>query len=452
VEPVWKSEVQFFQGCLGKEDQMENAGLDLRLRLVQGIDLKDQIVLVRVDHNVVKKGQIKDPYRIDATVKTLFAIFKNGGRPILMSHVGRPKDKKTGQITCQEGESVIPIANYLERKLPLKIHVPVFNITEGRGIVHIEDSIQSAIEDLRTGRIDMIYLPNTRWFQGEQAKGEEKETFARELADLADIYLNDAFGSWQAHVSTYDVALKMPSYAGLLLQAELANLYSVLKPRRPFIAVIAGAKYDTKIGPLKALYKQADHLVLGGLLYNTFLSAKYNINIAGVEAADKALARELVEMDNQAGKILEMPYLVESDTLEGRIEGKYRTKNVEAFKEGDVYQYFCDIDPRSLEQERVKEALGSAKTIFTNAVMGLMPHFPDGSASLYRLIASNHEAMKLFGGGDTLQELKNLCPGIYMAGVEDPNTYYFTGGGAVLAAVEQGSAYQIKPIEALMDK
>jgi phosphoglycerate kinase len=431
---------------------MENTVLDPRLRLIQGVDLKDKIVLVRVDHNVVKKGKIKDPYRIDTTIKTIFAIFKNGGKPILMSHVGRPKDKKTGKINCQEGESVIPIVNYLEQKLPLKIHVPEFTITDGEGIVHIDDSVKSALEDLRSHRVDMIYLPNTRWFQGEQAKGEEKDTFARELAGLADIYINDAFGSWQAHVSTYDVALNLPSYAGLLLQAELANLDRVLDPQRPFVGIIAGAKYDTKIGPLKALYQQADHLVLGGLLYNTFLSAKYRVDIAGVEAGDRELANELVEIDQKEGKILEMPYLVESDTMEGKVEGKNRVLGIKDFKEGQSYQYFCDIAPQSLGLQKVKEAIGSAKTIFTNAVMGLMPHFPEGSAALYKLIASNKEAMKLYGGGDTLQELKNLCPGIYMSGLDDQKTYYFTGGGAVLAAIEQGSAYRIKPIEVLMEK
>jgi phosphoglycerate kinase len=405
-----------------------------------------------VDHNVVKKGKIKDPYRIDATIKTIFAIFKKGGRPILMSHVGRPKDKKTGQINCQEGESVTPIVKYLEQKLPLKIHVPNLAVTEGKGITHIGDAIQSSLDDLRADRVDMIYLPNTRWFQGEQAKGEEKDTFARELAGLADIYINDAFGSWQAHVSTYDVALNLPSYAGLLLQAELANLDRVLKPQRPFIGIIAGAKYDTKIGPLKALYQQADHLILGGLLYNTFLSAKYGVNIAGVEAGDKDLASELVEMDQKEGKILEMPYIVESETMEGRIKGKHRILEIKDFKAGQSYQYCCDIAPQSLEQDKVREVIGSTKTIFTNAVMGLMPYFPEGSAALYDLIASNRSAMKLFGGGDTLQELKNLCPGIYMSGLDDPSTYYFTGGGAVLSAVEQGSAYQLKPVEALMDK
>lgn len=430
---------------------MKTGELDPRLRLIQNADLKGKIVLVRVDHNVVKKGRIKDPYRIDATLKTLYAIAEKGGRPILMTHVGRPRDKKTGTIECKEDESVKPIVQYLEQKLPIKIHIPELPIDPDRGILHLDESIKPAINDLKAGKTGMIYLPNTRWFQGEQSKGPERDGFARELADLADLFVNDAFGSWQAHASTYDIATKLPSYAGTLIQKEIVNLSRVLHPEKPFIGIIAGAKYDTKIGPIKALYKKVDHLILGGLLYNTFLSSKYGIDIDGVSKEDVTLARELVEMDNKEKKILEMSNLVESATLEGRIEGQYKTFKIEDCKEGERFGYLLDIHPKSLEEKRVKDVIQSAKTIFVNAVMGLMPYFFEGSQTLYGLIASNKSALKLFGGGDTLQELKNLCPGIYMSGLDDPETYYFTGGGSVLAAIEQGTSYQLKPIEALLD-
>jgi len=429
---------------------MESRTLDPGLRLIQQANMKNKIVLVRVDHNVVKKGKIKDPYRIDATIGTLYAIAAKGGHPILMTHVGRPRDKKTGRIDCREGEAVGPIVQYLKNRLPVDIDVPEFPIDAERGILEFDDAIEEAIEDLKTGRTGMIYLPNTRWFMGEQSGGPEREDFARSLAGLADIFVNDAFGSWQAHVSTYDVAKRLPSYAGALLQKELLNLHSVLQPERPFLGIIAGAKYDTKIGPLKALFKKADHLILGGILYNAFLSAKYGVNIAGVSDDDRALAMDLVALDEKEEKILEMPYLVESDTTEEKIEGRHRTVDIRNFKEGMDFKYFLDIDPKCFEGKKVEEVIGSAKTIFINAVMGLMPSFFEGSRSLYRLIASNGQALKLFGGGDTLQELKNLCPGIYLSGLDDPNTYYFTGGGSVLAAIEQGSPYQLKPIQALM--
>ena len=431
---------------------MEKRGLDARLRLLQDADMDNKVVLVRVDHNVVKNGRIKDPYRIDATIGTLYAIAKMGGKPILMTHVGRPKDKKTGKISCVEEQSVGPIVQYLEQKLPLKIHVPEFPIDPEKGITHIDESIRPAIDDLRNGKIDMIYLPNSRWFQGEQANGPEKDTLADELAGLADLYVNDAFGSWQAHVSTYDIATRLPCFSGMLLQKELSNLSRVLEPERPFVAVIAGAKYDTKIGPLKAIYARVDHLILGGLMYSTFISAKYGVHIEGVSEEDRKLAMELVELDKLGNKILEMPHLVESETMDGKIEGQYREIELETLKGRKNARFLLDIAPASFEEDGLQEAIGSAKTIFVNAVMGLMPWFSKGSEALYRLIALNRSAGKLFGGGDTLQELKNLCPGIYMAGIDEPDTYYFTGGGSVLAAIEQGSPYELNPIKALLNE
>jgi len=430
---------------------MEKGKLDPRLRLIQQAAIKGKTVLLRVDHNVVKKGQIKDPYRIDATIGTLYAIAAGGGKPILMTHVGRPKDKKTGNIVCREGESVAPIVRYLEQKLPVKIHKQEFPIDPEKGITHLDKSIGSALEDLREGKIGMIYLPNSRWFQGEQSQGPERDILAGELSSLADLYVNDAFGSWRAHASTYDIAAKLPSFAGILLQQELMNLHRVLEPERPFVAVVAGAKYDTKIGPLKALYNRVDHLILGGLMYNTFLSAKYGVDIAGVSDEDRALAMELVELDREKNKILEMPYLVESESAEERIEGQYRSMGIDKMREGGDVKYILDIDPESFQDKRVVDVITTAKTIFVNAVMGLMPLFFEGSQALYRLIAENGSATKLFAGGDTLQELRNLCPGIYMAGLDDPRAYYFTGGGSVLAAIEQGTPYYLKPVEMLME-
>ncbi|MBU2499631.1 MAG: phosphoglycerate kinase [Proteobacteria bacterium] len=430
---------------------MKERRFDPRLRLLQNNDLRDKVVLVRVDHNVVKKGAIKDPYRIDATLGTLYAIAEMGGRPILMTHVGRPKDKKTGQISCEEGLSVKPIVQYLEQKLPIKIHLPDLPIDPEKGIARLDDTIQQAVHDLRRRKIGMIYLPNTRWFHGEQSKGPERAAFARWLAGLADAYVNDAFGSWQAHASTYDIAGLLPSSAGTLLQREIANLQSVLEPEKPYVAVVAGAKYDTKIGPLKALYAKVDHLILGGVFYNTFLSAKYGVDIAGVSEEDRDLAGELVALDKEENKILELPFLVESDEMGKKTEGRYRTVKIDNLRGGRKFQYLLDVDPQSLEQDRIKDVLLTAKTIFVNAVMGFMPSYSEGSQALYRLIASNPSATKLFGGGDTLQELRRLCPGIYMTGLNAPDTYYFTGGGSVLTAIEQGSPYGLKPVEALMD-
>ncbi|MCL4491758.1 MAG: phosphoglycerate kinase [Nitrospirae bacterium] len=431
---------------------MEMYALDPGLALIQNADLDGKVVLVRFDHNVVKDGEIKDPYRIDSTLGTLYNIVERGGRPILMTHIGRPGDKKTGEIKCRPGESVEPIVGYLEHKLHAKFRIPKFHIDPKLGITGIDTSINLAIKELRERKTGGIYLPNTRWFQGEEAEGEARESFALQLAGLADIYINDAFGSWQAHASTYDVTKYLPSYAGFLMQKEIANLGYVLNPERPFLAVIAGAKYDTKIKPLYAIYDKVDKLILGGVIYNAFLCAKYGVSIEGVSDKDVDLAQELVEKDKAGRKIVELPCLVESDTMEGKFEGKYRTVCIRDFKEGNRYKYMLDIDPSSFVDRLVAENILGARTIFVNAVMGFTPYFAAGSAALDSEIDHNRVALKMYGGGDTLQEFKDLCPGLYLSVLDNTQYYFFTGGGAVLTAIEQGSPYGLKPVQALLRK
>ena len=430
---------------------MYRSELDPRLPLIQDADLQDKLVLVRVDHNVVKKGEIHDPYRIDATIGTLYNIVERGGRLILMSHVGRPRNKKTGQIEVEDDTSIQPIVEYLERKLHTKFSVPQFPVESDVGIKQIDTSINWHIRDLRAHRIGGIYLPNTRWFEGEEATGEVRERFALQLAGLADVFVNDAFGSWQPNASTYDVANYLPSYAGFLMQREIMHLKHVLEPRRPFLAVVAGAKYDTKIGPLNEIYKKVDHLLLGGVIYNTFLCAKYDVRIAGVSEDDIKAAKELVGQDRQNKKIVELPFVVESDTLEGRVDGKFRVRNIKDFKAGDEYQYLLDVAPESFAAPGVANVISSAETILVNAVMGFTPHFYEGSKELDQTIDGNTQAEKLYGGGDTLQEFKNLSPGLYLAAMDNAKYYFFTGGGTVLKAIEEGSPYGLEPVKALME-
>ncbi|MCP4601268.1 MAG: phosphoglycerate kinase [Proteobacteria bacterium] len=429
---------------------MPRNDIDSRLPLLQDADIMGKIVLVRVDHNVVKKGVIHDPYRIDSTLGTLYNIVERGGRPIIMSHVGRPRNKLTGEIEISEDTSIAPVADYLERKLHTKFATPDFPAERGGGINAITTSINWHIRDLRERRIGGIYLPNTRWFEGEEARGERRDRFARQLGGLADVFVNDAFGSWQPHASTFDLTKHLPSFAGFLMQKELRNLSSVLTPQRPFVAVVAGSKYDTKIGPLSAIYEKVDKLILGGVIYNTFLCAKYGVRMAGVTENDIESAKKLVKQDEQAGKIIELPTVVESDTLEGRVEGKYRSMRLEDFEPGSEYGYILDVDPESFDAPAVDEAIGGAKTIFVNAVMGFTPHFTEGSAKLDRTIDKNRNATKLYGGGDTLQEFKNLSPGLYLAAMDSAQYYFFTGGGTVLKAIEEGSPYGLEPVTALM--
>jgi len=430
---------------------MDRSALDPRLPLIQDADLENKVVLVRVDHNVVKKGRIKDPFRIDATLPTLYRIAEQGGRPVLMSHVGRPRDKKTGRITEDGRSSVLPIVQYLERKLDVRFTVPMIEAEGDEGIRGIGPSVEEDLRLLKERRIPGIYLPNTRCFQGEEAKGPPREHLASQLGGLADAYVNDAFGSWQAHASTFDVTRHLPSFAGLLMQKEILNLERVLEPRRPFLAVVAGAKYDTKIGPLRRIHERVDHLILGGVVYNAYLCAKYGIRVEGVGEEDVRAAEELVAMDRETNKVVELPAVEESDLPGSREEGRHRTRWVRDFSPGGRHARFLDVAPESFDDPGVSRIIDSARTVFVNAVMGFVPHFTAGTERLNREIAKNHDALKLFGGGDTLQELKNLNPGFYVSALDDPSCYFFTGGGTVLKAIEEGSPYGLEPVQALLE-
>ena len=425
--------------------------IDSKLPVIQDADLDGKAVLVRVDHNVVKKGTIVDPYRIDATFGTLYNIVERGGRPILMTHIGRPKDKKTGEITISKDSSVAPIVEYIETKLHTKFMVPEFKEdVAGKGFSGIDTSINLMIRDLKEKKIGGIYLPNTRWFQGEEGDEAAKNQYALQLAGLADIFINDAFGSWQPHASTVNVSHYMPSYAGFLMQKEIMNLSHVMSPKKPFLAVVAGAKFDTKIGPLMEIYKKVDWLILGGVIYNAFLCAKYGIKIAGVNEEEIESAKNLLKRDAKEHKILELKYLIESDKMGNKQEGHYREINTDNLKEGDSLGYVMDVSPKSFSQPEVTEIMLSAKTIFVNAVMGFTPHFFEGSKALDETIDKNRSAKILYGGGDTLQEFKNLCPGLYLQVLDNSQYYFFTGGGTVLTAIQHNSPYSLPPIQALM--
>jgi len=422
------------------------------LPLIQEADLRGKIVLVRVDHNVVKKGIIYDPYRIDATIGTLYYICAKGGKVILMSHVGRPKEKKTGDIVINDYTSVQPIVNYLKSKLHITMKIPEFYKHEKKGYIGIETSVNHLIKDLKEDKIDGIYLPNTRWFYGEESKGEDAERFANQLAGLADIFVNDAFGSWQPHASTVLVNKYLPSYAGFLLQKEIENLERIYNPETPFLAVVAGSKFDTKVDSLYTLLQKSDYLILGGVIYNAYLAAKYGFEIKGIDEDDMVQAKKFYEFSKgYPGKLIELPYIVESDTMEGKIEGQNRIHNIHEIKPGTKLNYILDIAKESFYEPSVKNVFHGSKTIFINAVMGYTPYFNEGTIALDELIDENVEAIKLYGGGDTMQELKRLLPGLYIVALDNPKYYIFTGGGAVLKAIEQSTTLGLAPVKALID-
>ncbi|MEA2095987.1 MAG: phosphoglycerate kinase [Candidatus Cloacimonadota bacterium] len=405
---------------------------------IQNADLKGKVVLIRVDHNVVKKGVIKDPYRIDASIETINFVIDNGGLPILMSHVGRPRNKKTGEIKISEQTSVEPIVEYLEDSFELDFKIAFDNVPDFNK--------NNYINYLKERKFDGLYLPNTRWFRGEETKSF---TMAENLAELADIFVNDAFGSWQPHASTVEIAKLLPSYAGLLMQKEIENLKNIISPEKPLLAVVAGSKFDTKIEPLSALLKSADHLIIGGVIYNAYLCAKYGITIKGISNSDIESAQKFVEMAAKyPNKLIELPFVIESDSLDSNKNKK--VININNLSKGDSLNYILDCAPKSFQIDEIKKVFTNANTIFVNAVMGFTPNFAEGTICLNEIISQNKKCRKYFGGGDTLQEFKTLLPDLYKSALQDDSYYFFTGGGTILKAIKEGSPYGLEPVKVLL--
>ncbi len=417
---------------------------------IQNADLKGKKVLLRVDHNVVKKGIIKDTYRIDASLETIKFIISKQGKPVIMSHIGRPLNKKTGEIEISEKTSVQPVVEYLNKKLGKKFKTVRIKDQISTGLESLE-CVKDLNKELEKGLIDGIYLPNTRWFKGEESKDRTKTEFGKELSRLGDIFINDAFGSWQPHASTIEPAKQIPSFAGFLMQKEIENLERVLDPKRPLLAVVAGAKFDTKIRPLTALLDKADYLIMGGVIYNAYLCAKYGLKIKGITDEDIYAARDFIEHSRKyPGKIVDLPYIVESDIPDEKIEKKMRNHNIYTMRKKKKLNYILDVSPKSFAVSTIRDIFKNAKTIFVNAVMGLTPYFNEGTVALNKIINENKEAVKLFGGGDTLQEFKTLLPEIYKNALANEKYYFFTGGGTILKAIEQDSSLGLEPIKGLL--
>ena len=438
------------------------------LRRVQDADLDGKVVLVRVDHNCVRSGALTDAFRVDATISTLYNIVERGGRPILMTHVGRPFSKSDKNIKVSDDTAVTAAVRYLSQKLGIVFAVPEFAVSNDHyGITDIDTSINWLLSDLKARRIGGIYLPNARWFKGEEGYfGEDSQNrFANQLAGLADVFVNDAFGSWQVHTSTFGITKLLPSYAGLLMQKELKALNGLLTPKRPFLAVVAGAKLDTKISTIKAVSKRCDHLMLGGQLYNAYLCAKFDVHIEGVSIEDIQLAKTELLLPEIEQKLIPLNSVVESKSIDGcgcvprdgvcgtNTNNTETTKvlHVRDLKPGNTYGYVLDVAPVSFTDARVKDAVQKSNTIFVNAVMGLTSSgFHEGTEALDQIISTNRNAYKYFGGGDTLHEFKSLSPGLYIDALSDPKYYLFTGGGTVLKALEIG-AEDLSTIQALME-
>ena len=384
-----------------------------RIRTLDDLDVAGKRVLVRVDFNVPLETdenghqQVADDTRIQAALPTIRTIIDGGGRVILMSHLGRPRGEPDPEL------SLSPVADHLEQLLGERVR---FASNDVGG------AVRETVASMPPGGV--LLLENTRFHPGEKSNDAR---FARDLSSLADVYVNDAFGAaHRAHASTEGVAHHVPVRAmGRLLERELATLRALLDvPKRPFAAVLGGAKVSDKIGVIEALLGRVDHLLIGGAMSYTFLKALgHGVGDSLVEDDQLDLARQLHEQ--AAGAILLPVDHVVAEAL--REDASHRTV------EGDIPegQIGVDIGPGTVAAYR--EVLLEAQTIVWNGPMGVfeMTNFSKGTFAVAEALAeaTRKGAMTVVGGGDSVAAISE-------AGYAERVSHVSTGGGAMLAVLE----------------
>ncbi len=385
---------------------------------VKDIDVKGKRVLVRVDFNVpIKEGKVADDTRIRAALPTIEYLIEQGASLILCSHLGRPKDEPDPAFSLK------PVADYLEKLI-------------GKKVAFSEDCIgtvaEQAVAQLKPG--DVLVLENTRFHVEEKKNNPE---MAKQLAALADVFVNDAFGSaHRAHASTEGVTKFLPSVAGFLLEKEIQYLdQAIEEPKRPFVAILGGAKVSDKIGVIKNLLNKADTVLIGGGMANTFFKAQgYPVGDSLVEEEALDTARELVA---KGGTKLRLPVDV---VIADKFEDSAQTKVVDVGPIPDGWR-ILDIGPLSVEN--FSKVISEAGTVVWNGPMGVfeMPSFAKATFAIAKAVADSG-AISIIGGGDS-------AAAIAQSGLADKISHISTGGGASLEMLE---GIQLPGLAALMDK
>ena len=379
------------------------------IRDLRDSDLRGRRVLVRVDFNVPldSKGEVSDDTRIRAALPTIQYLLERGARVILLSHLGRPKGKPEAKYSLE------PVARRLAELLPNE------NVT----FVESTDT-DEAMKATREGA-RVVLLENTRFLGGEETNDER---LSRALAELGDIYVNDAFGSaHRAHASTEGVARYLkPAVAGLLMEAELRYLdAAVANPKRPFVAVLGGAKISGKIDVIQNLLPKVDQLIVGGAMACTFFKAM------GLETGKSLVEQDRVDLARQllkeSSKKLELPRdATVAPALEDTSEAKAVSRDRIPANEG-----MYDIGPDASRQ--FAEVITNAKTIVWNGPMGVFekPPFDAGTRAVAEAMAraTKKGATTVVGGGDSAAAVAEL-------GLENAMSHVSTGGGASLELLE----------------
>ncbi len=373
------------------------------------LDVRGKRILVREDLNCpLADGKVADDTRIVAAVPTLRNLSQRGARVIVMSHLGRPDGKVV------EGLRMAPVAVALSKALGMTVKT---------ASDCVGPAVQAAVAALADG--DVLLLENLRFHPEEEA---DDEGFARQLASLGDAYVNDAFGTaHRAHASTVGVTKFLPSYMGPLLERELDVLDEILeRPRRPFVAVLGGAKISDKIGVITRFMQLCDAILIGGGMANTLLAAQgFNV---GTSLRDKDLgpAKLIVaEMDREASKVeVLLPVdAVVAKTLAPDAESRFA--DIDQIAPDEM---ILDIGPTTAE--RYRGVITDAKTVLWNGPMGVfeMDAFAAGTEAVGQAIADSG-AMSVVGGGDSAAAAHKL-------GFADKMTHISTGGGATLEYLE----------------
>lgn len=395
---------------------------------IRDLNLKNQKVLIRVDFNVpIKNGQITDDSRIRAAIPTIQYAIDHDGAVILMSHLGRPKGGFESQF------SLMPCAKRLSEVLQR----PVKMAPDCHG-----EEVAKMAQQLKPREV--MLLENLRFHKGEE-KPEEEPTFVSGLAELGNVYVNDAFGSaHRAHASTTTIAQFFPGKAamGFLMEKEVAYLGStLLNPRRPFYAILGGAKISTKFKVIEALMRKADALCIGGAMAYTFLKAE-NIPVGQslVENDFLGVARELIDVSMQSNCRILLPI----DLVIARQISPTAEQRIVEVSEGipDGFQG-VDIGPKTIQYyaQEIKKAV----TVFWNGPLGVFecPPFDRGTNAIAHALADSQDSVTtIVGGGDSAAAVERI-------GLTDHMSHVSTGGGASLEYIELG---QLPGIQALSDR
>jgi phosphoglycerate kinase len=392
-------------------------------KTIRDIEVEGKKVLVRVDFNVpldMKTGAITDDSRIRAVLPTIKYLIDHRAKIILCSHLGRPNGKVV------EGLQMTPIAERLSQLIKL----PVATASDCIGAV-----VEKAVNTLNEG--DIMLLENIRFHPEEEANDP---SFAKALAKLADIYVDDAFGTaHRAHASTVGIAKYLPAVAGLLMEKELKALGNLLtNPEHPFGALLGGAKVGDKIGLIQNISDKVDLLLIGGGMAATFLKAQgYEVGISLVETDKQVLANKLMEATKQKG----VPLLLPADVMVADSISAEATGETVLIADIPTNKSIVDIGPKTIEI--FSRQIRQCKTVLWNGPMGVyeIPQFARGTKAMVELLASI-KATTIVGGGSTAEIVEDMKLAHKM-------THVSTGGGASLNFLE---GKKLPGISVLLDK